>query len=84
LSTLSHHLKRARVESNVPPQRLIAVELRSAEPAEPCLEQARALIGEHEGRGGLAVALRCGRRIEVRRGFDAGVLEQLIRVLERM
>jgi hypothetical protein len=30
----------------------------------------------------LAVVLRGGRRIEVGRGFDAGVLEQLVRVLE--
>ena len=31
---------------------------------------------------GLAVLLRGGRRIEVGRGFDAGALEQLVRVLE--
>jgi hypothetical protein len=30
----------------------------------------------------LAVVLRSGRRIEVERGFDTGVLEQLVRVLE--
>jgi hypothetical protein len=30
----------------------------------------------------LAVVLPSGRRIEVSRGFDAGALEQLVRVLE--
>jgi hypothetical protein len=30
----------------------------------------------------LAVVLRCGRRVEVGRGFDAGTLEQLVHVLE--
>jgi hypothetical protein len=30
----------------------------------------------------LAVVLRSGRRIEVGRGFDTGVLEQLVRALE--
>ena len=33
---------------------------------------------------GLAVALRSGRRIEVRRGFDAPTLVQLLVVLERL
>jgi hypothetical protein len=32
----------------------------------------------------LAVVLRSGRRIEVRHGFDAELLEQLIQVLERV
>jgi len=36
------------------------------------------------GRGGvLVVELRSGRRIEVRRGFDAGTLERLLTVLDR-
>ena len=30
----------------------------------------------------LAVIVRGGRRVEVGRGFDAGTLEQLVRVLE--
>jgi hypothetical protein len=32
----------------------------------------------------LVVELRGGRRIEVRRGFDAGTLERLLTVLDRM
>jgi hypothetical protein len=36
------------------------------------------------GHGGvLVVELRSGRRIEVRRGFDAGMLERLLTVLDR-
>ena len=36
------------------------------------------------GHGGvLVVELRSGRRIEVRRGFDAGTLERLLNVLDR-
>ena len=33
--------------------------------------------------GALVVELRGGRRIEVRRGFDAGTLERLLSVLDR-
>ena len=33
--------------------------------------------------GVLVVELRSGRRIEVRRGFDAGTLERLLTVLDR-
>lgn len=32
----------------------------------------------------LTVVLQCGRRIEVKRGFDAGVLAQLVELLERV
>jgi hypothetical protein len=31
----------------------------------------------------LTVVLQSGRRIEVKRGFDAGVLTQLVELLER-
>lgn len=34
--------------------------------------------------GALVVELRSGRRIEVRRGFDAGTLERLLAVLDRV
>src|SRR5271157_958946 len=34
--------------------------------------------------GALVVELRSGRRIEVCRGFDAGTLERLVAVLERV
>jgi hypothetical protein len=64
---------------------LVPVQLCSAQPAEPLVERASGSTGmEHEWSGGLAVVLACGRRIEVRRGFDAGVLEQLVCVLEGM
>jgi hypothetical protein len=33
--------------------------------------------------GVLVIELRSGRRIEVRRGFDAGTLERLLTVLDR-
>jgi hypothetical protein len=33
--------------------------------------------------GALVVELRGGRRVEVRRGFDAGTLERLLTVLDR-
>lgn len=49
------------------PQRWVAVELTG-----------------HSGCGGeLAVLLSSGRRIEVKRGFDAGTLRQLVAVLEQ-
>lgn len=34
--------------------------------------------------GALVVALRSGRRIEVCRGFDAGTLERLLTILDRV
>ena len=34
--------------------------------------------------GVLVVEMRGGRRIEVRRGFDAGTLERLLTILDRM
>jgi transposase-like protein len=49
------------------PSRWLAVELSSAQ------------LG---GASGLAVVLRCGRRIAVERGFDAKTLEQLVSRLE--
>jgi hypothetical protein len=55
---------------------LLAVELPAGE---------RGTIEAPRGDGGaLAVVLSRGRRIEVPRGFDAGTLEQLIGVLERL
>jgi hypothetical protein len=39
--------------------------------------------GETGRDGVLVVELRSGRRIEVRRGFDAGTLERLLTVLDR-
>jgi hypothetical protein len=39
------------------------------------------VAGRH---GALVVELRSGRRIEVCRGFDAGTLERLLAVLDRV
>ena len=42
-------------------------------------------LAGHTGCGGeLAVLLSSGRRIEVKRGFDAGTLRQLVAVLEQV
>ena len=42
-------------------------------------------VTRHTGGGGeLAVLLSSGRRIEVKRGFDAGTLRQLVAVLEQV
>ena|SRR5450631_1059554 len=42
-------------------------------------------VAGHNGNGGeLAVLLSSGRRIEVKYGFDAGTLRQLIAVLEQV
>ena|SRR5487761_2103060 len=49
------------------PQRWVAVEV----------------AGANGGGGELAVLLTSGRRIEVKRGFDAGTLRQLVAVLEQ-
>lgn len=41
-------------------------------------------VSGHSGSGGeLAVLVSTGRRIEVKRGFDAGTLRQLVAVLEQ-
>jgi len=42
-------------------------------------------VAGHSGNGGeLAVLVSSGRRIEVKRGFDAGTLRQLMAVLEQV
>jgi len=41
------------------------------------------VAGRSGGVGELAVLLSSGRRIEVKRGFDAGTLRQLVAVLEQ-
>lgn len=94
VSTLSHHLKRSRQASaGGHPQQFVAVELCCAKPAlqhviggqvaplrDP--DEASSWV-DSGGSSGLAVVLSGDRRIEVQRGFDAGVLEQLVRALER-
>jgi hypothetical protein len=74
LSTLNRHRngKQGPRESGVP-SRLIPVEIserKQLEASEPKRE--------------LLIWLESGRRIEVRGGFDAKVLEQLVSVLERV
>ncbi len=69
LKTLGRYVTRYRKQKagGNEPQRWVAVE-----------------VSGHSGSGGeLAVLLSTGRRIEVKRGFDAGTLRQLAAVLEQ-
>ena len=54
-----------------------------AEKATPQRWVAVGVAKPRESRGELAVVLSSGRRIEVKRGFDAATLRQLVSVLER-
>jgi hypothetical protein len=69
LKTLGRYLTRYRKQktSGKEPQRFVAVEV----------------SGGASSGGGLTVHLSGGRRIEVKRGFDAGTLRQLLAVLEQ-
>ena len=69
LSTLARYQRRREPghDEGAGPSRWLAVELSGAHPA---------------GASGLAVVLTGGRRIEVRRGFDAQTLQQLVSLLE--
>jgi hypothetical protein len=70
LKTLCRYVTRCRKQQAVgdQPQRLVEAE-----------------VAGHTGWGGeLAVLLSSGRRIEVKRGFDAGTLRQLVAVLEQV
>ena len=72
-STLDRHLRKQRVQEqgSRAGNRLLAVEV-------------TAESGSSAGnRGGLVVASRSGRRIEVNRGFDAATLERLLTVLDQ-
>jgi hypothetical protein len=71
LSTLGRYRRRREGQEPIRRNPLLAVEL-SERP-----QAAVAAAGSP-----LAVVLRSGRRIEVGRGFDAGALEQLVRLLE--
>ena len=68
-STLARYRKRREQGQGegAGPSRWLAVELAGSPPA---------------GASGLAVVLTGGRRIEVRRGFDAQTLQQLVSLLE--
>ncbi len=74
-STLDRHLKKRRWKRRSAPAdgQLVPVELATRKP-----------IGDSEARGGLAVVLSGGRRIEVQRDFDAHTFERLVSVLERV
>ena len=71
LSTLGRYRSRQQRQTSADSNALLAVEV--------C---GRAPVPMAASGSALAVVLRSGRRIEVGRGFDTGVLEQLVRVLE--
>ena len=71
LSTLGRYRSRQERQGSAGSNALLAVEVCGRAPA-PIAGTGSAL----------AVVLRSGRRIEVGRGFDTGVLEQLVRALE--
>jgi len=71
LSTLGRYRSRQQQQAPAGSNALLAVEVCGRAPA------LMAASGS-----ALAVVLRSGRRIEVGGGFDTGVLEQLVRVLE--
>jgi hypothetical protein len=71
LSTLARYRRRREGQAPAGNNTLLAVEV-SGRPLEPVAASWSAL----------AVVLRGGRRVEIGRGFDAGTLEQLVRVLE--
>ena len=74
LTTLNRHRKRKQRQAEAPTRaRLIPVEV--SELKQP---------GVSRPRSELVVCLSNGRRIEVRDGFEPKVLEQLMRVLERV
>jgi transposase-like protein len=72
LATLKRYRKRVPQDHTSGETRLVAVEV-SARPQ---------LDGELAS--DLTVLLARGRRVEVRRGFDASTLQELVRVLERI
>jgi hypothetical protein len=57
---------------------------RNADRVEPRRWVAVEVSGHSVSGGELAVLLSTGRRIEVKRGFDAGTLRQLVAVLEQV
>jgi hypothetical protein len=71
ITTLGRYF-RWRAEDKAPAKRRwVSVEVAAREPA---------VAVEHK----LSVTLSNGRRIEVSRGFDGALLEQLVRILERV
>ena len=73
LATLARYRKRQADGSTAPANSWLAVEVSGD----------GAVLDSGANRG-LVLALPCGRRIEVQRGFDAATLVQLLSVLERI
>lgn len=71
LSTLGRYLRQARGASVVASEGLVAVEL--------AVKKLDTVPGS-----GLSVVVGSGRRIVVEAGFDAGTLQRVVQVLERM
>jgi hypothetical protein len=68
LNTLNRYISRYSGEQSVAEPQLLRVE-----------------VGESvRVSSGVAVALACGRRVELARGFDAATLAQTVSVLERL
>jgi transposase-like protein len=73
-STLDRHLRKQHAQDpgSGASSRFLAVEVRSGSGS------------SLQNSGGLVVALKSGRRIEVNRGFDAATLERLLTVLDKV
>ena len=72
VGTLDNYRRRVRGEQQSGGGPLLPVELVSS------------TASDANGDGALVVESRSGRRIEVRRGFDAATLERLLTVVERV
>ena len=75
LSTLARYRSRQQRQASAGSNALLAVEVSGRAPS-------RAPASPTTTASALTVVLRSGRRIEVGCGFDAGALEQLVRLLE--
>jgi transposase-like protein len=71
LATLNRYRKRPPQDHTSDETRLVTVEVAAATQLD------REMVSN------LTVLLASGRRVEVRRGFDASTLQELVRVLER-
>ena len=73
-STLDRYLRKQGMQNqgNVTSTQLLAVEVKIGHGSLP------------GNSGGLVVALKSGRKIEVHRGFDVSTLERLVSILERV
>jgi hypothetical protein len=71
VTTLGRYLRWRAEDKAAGKRRWVSVEVAAKEPSAAV---------EHK----LSVALTNGRRIEVSRGFDGALLEQLVRILERI